>query len=189
MVDRQIPAKSLGYLSINIYVPVQLPKTFFLFLKTKTLWWKRRALGYQFDFFLETSSLNLCTQDSFHLGPTTVAITTGAAHHDDVNVHVVKDAPGVAESRLGGAEGVAGTDEELGERTPRRTLGGIKCWILLVVGVGPGAKKKLWSYKLRGIDWLFFISLKWGGIFWQQNLFGVRGWFELSVWSSWFWCF
>lgn len=56
-----------------------------------------------------------------------MAITTGAAHHDDVNVHVVKDAPGVAESRLGGAEGVAGTDEELGERTPRRALGGIKC--------------------------------------------------------------
>lgn len=55
-----------------------------------------------------------------------MAITTGA-HHDDVNVHVVADAPGIAESRLGGAEGVAGTDEEPGEWTPRRTLGGIKC--------------------------------------------------------------
>ena len=71
-----------------------------------------------------------------------MAITTGAAHHDDVNVHVVADAPGVAESRLGGAEGVAGTDEEPGERTPRRTLGGIKCRIF--VGVG-GLGMELWN--------------------------------------------
>ena len=96
---------------------------------------EEKGLGYQLDFFHETFCLNLCTQDPFHLGPTTMAITTAAAHHDDVNVHVVADASGVAESRLGGAEGVAGTDEEPGERTPRRTLGGK---MLKGLGLGVG---------------------------------------------------
>lgn len=50
-----------------------------------------------------------------------------------------------------------------------------------------------WGWGLGGMDVKqcggssVFFSLKGGRIFfWQQNLFGVRGWFELSVWSSWY---
>ena len=65
---------------------------------------------------------------SFDLRATTMAFAA-SDHHDD-DVLVVTDASGVASSRLGRAEGVARTDEELGEWTPWRHLGSnAECWV------------------------------------------------------------
>ena len=184
-LTRQIPAKSLGYLWI--YVPFQLPKKgIFCFLRLKPFGGREGYQGYQ-TWFLSWDIL----LEPLHPG----LIPPGTHHHGHYHRRCSPrrrqrprrrgcawrcwEPPGWRRRR--------GRNRWRAWRTDASAYPG-RQKMLNVVGCWGWAwrEKKLWSYKLRGIDWLFFFSLKWGGIFWQQNLFGVRGWVKLSVWSGWY---